>query len=169
MNDEEFIEAGKEWLIKEKSERMKRHNECATLSRRKYAVRDKRKNIARSKEYRESHPEQIKEYMDKNKEKINVWKSNYKKTEKGRASNQRYKTQRRSKEASVPNTLTFDEWLGILGEYNYRCAYCGIPFDDNNRPERDHVIPVSKGGGNTKDNIVPSCRLCNAKKGDRIL
>ena len=34
--------------------------------------------------------------------------------------------------------------------------------------EYDHVIPVSKGGGNSVENIQLLCRRCNNKKSDRI-
>jgi 5-methylcytosine-specific restriction endonuclease McrA len=32
---------------------------------------------------------------------------------------------------------------------------------------REHVTPVSRGGGYTTLNIVPSCARCNSKKGAR--
>ena len=94
---------------------------------------------------------------------------NYFKTEEGRANHQRAKIKRKTIMGNIINTLTSQEWLDILEEYNYKCAYCGIEFNENILPEKDHIIPISKGGNNTKENIVPSCRSCNAKKGDKIL
>lgn len=32
----------------------------------------------------------------------------------------------------------------------------------------DHVVPLSKGGGNGRDNLVLSCRHCNSLKGDMM-
>ncbi len=32
----------------------------------------------------------------------------------------------------------------------------------------DHVIPRSKGGGSTWENIVTCCAPCNRRKGDRL-
>lgn len=93
----------------------------------------------------------------------------WRKTEKGKASSQRRHITRRTKEKYIINTLTLNEWLEILKDYDYKCAYCGIEFDKNTLPERDHIIPISKDGDNTKENIVPSCRSCNAKKGNKIL
>lgn len=41
------------------------------------------------------------------------------------------------------------------------CAYCGA----TDRPlQRDCVLPVSRGGRYTLDNIVPACGACNASK-----
>jgi 5-methylcytosine-specific restriction endonuclease McrA len=36
-----------------------------------------------------------------------------------------------------------------------------------NAPSVDHVVPLSKGGSHTWDNVRCACRLCNTRKGDR--
>ncbi|HKE66408.1 MAG TPA: HNH endonuclease [Micromonosporaceae bacterium] len=58
---------------------------------------------------------------------------------------------------------TAEEWAAKLDEYGHKCAYCGT-----RAVERDHVVPLSKGGTDTIDNIVPACRSCNSMKSDRI-
>jgi 5-methylcytosine-specific restriction endonuclease McrA len=47
----------------------------------------------------------------------------------------------------------------------FECAYCGAP--DN--LTFDHVIPRSKGGRTTWENIVTACSPCNLAKGGRLL
>lgn len=59
-------------------------------------------------------------------------------------------------------SFTLLDWRIILDEWGGRCAYCGDLCSD---PEQEHVIPVSKGGEHTADNIVPACKRCNRKKG----
>jgi len=44
------------------------------------------------------------------------------------------------------------------------CAYCGNKFLDH-QLTRDHVIPTSKGGRNTWQNVVTACEGCNKYKG----
>ena len=43
----------------------------------------------------------------------------------------------------------------------------GVIIYGDNYPSRDHVIPKTKGGGNTWDNIRLAHRLCNTRKGNR--
>ncbi|GAB4395753.1 MAG: HNH endonuclease [Microscillaceae bacterium] len=43
-----------------------------------------------------------------------------------------------------------------------RCQYCGSVKDLT----LDHVIPRSRGGRSTWDNLVTACRTCNSRKGD---
>ena len=50
----------------------------------------------------------------------------------------------------------------------YTCAYCGNVFISADL-SRDHVIPVSKKGKNTWDNVVTACKPCNRRKGDTLL
>lgn len=50
----------------------------------------------------------------------------------------------------------------------YRCQYCGAE-PPTAELTLDHVVPKSKGGPRTWENIVTSCTPCNQKKGDRSL
>ena len=46
----------------------------------------------------------------------------------------------------------------------FACQYCG------NREELtfDHLLPLSRGGRTTWDNVVAACAICNLKKGGRL-
>jgi 5-methylcytosine-specific restriction endonuclease McrA len=46
----------------------------------------------------------------------------------------------------------------------YTCQYCGVRFPQD--LEIDHVVPRSRGGSTTPDNLVASCHECNQKKGN---
>jgi len=68
---------------------------------------------------------------------------------------------RRARKAGVVCDLTQKQWEIIKVIYGCRCAYCG------KKPKiltKDHIIPLSKGGGHTANNIVPACRSCNCRK-----
>ena len=59
----------------------------------------------------------------------------------------------------------------------YTCVYCGRKEGDRSLTESpndalmgcDHVIPFSKGGPTTVDNLVCCCNKCNMQKGNRGL
>jgi 5-methylcytosine-specific restriction endonuclease McrA len=51
---------------------------------------------------------------------------------------------------------------------NYTCQYCGcVPPKDE--LTIDHVIPRSRGGKSTWENVVLACMKCNTRKGNRLL
>lgn len=106
-----------------------------------------------------------KKYDKEPREKSSEYNKKWRKTKKGKANQQRSNSKRRARRKEIIDTLTAKEWTEILEKYNYRCAYCNKKFSLHNKSTKDHVIPISKGGHNTKENIVPACRSCNSKKG----
>lgn len=94
--------------------------------------------------------------------------NNYAKTPKGDAANKRRHAARRARGRMIIKTLTADEWAEILATHDNRCKYCGRAFSAEMPPTQDHVIPISKGGHHTKDNVVPACKPCNSRKRDRL-
>ena len=136
---------------------------------RKFYWDNREKELAIKKIWVKDNPEYHKDYYKRNKDKKLEQNRKWYRTEKGKSLSQRKKIRRQIRFKNILNTLTSQEWLDLLEEYNYRCAYCGIEFDCENLPTKDHVIPISKGGDNTKENIVPACRSCNSKKHDKII
>src|SRR5690606_13709699 len=65
----------------------------------------------------------------------------------------------RAKQENEPATLTFDEWKGILEQFNFRCAYCQGDFE-----VLDHFVPLGQGVGTTKQNCLPACKSCDCQK-----
>lgn len=56
----------------------------------------------------------------------------------------------------------------LLQQQNFQCAYCLCPLK-NRTMNVEHVLALSIGGDNTKDNMVASCQPCNKAKGYRKL
>ena len=54
----------------------------------------------------------------------------------------------------------------VLARDQNRCQYCGRRFPSH-QLSLDHVIPRSRGGRTTWDNVVCACLHCNVKKGGR--
>jgi 5-methylcytosine-specific restriction endonuclease McrA len=54
----------------------------------------------------------------------------------------------------------------LFARDGWRCAYCGTA---GGRLTLDHVVPRSRGGESTWENVVTSCAPCNLRKGNRTL
>jgi len=54
----------------------------------------------------------------------------------------------------------------LFARDGWECAYCGTA---SGRLTLDHVVPRSRGGESTWENVVTACAPCNHKKGDRTL
>ena len=50
----------------------------------------------------------------------------------------------------------------VLARDGHECAYCG-----GRATTLDHVVPRSRGGDNSFDNLVAACGRCNQRKADR--
>lgn len=61
--------------------------------------------------------------------------------------------------------FTRADWDRVQRRFGYACAYCGSV-----RPlQKDHVIPLTRGGDHGEGNIVPACGSCNKSKGRRTV
>ena len=66
-------------------------------------------------------------------------------------------------------TVPYQRHLGVsrravMARDAHRCQYCGQKAETI-----DHVVPRSRGGGHSWDNVVAACRPCNLRKADRSL
>jgi len=52
----------------------------------------------------------------------------------------------------------------VFARDDHRCQYCGGHADSI-----DHVVPRSRGGTHTWENVVAACRPCNLRKRDRYV
>jgi 5-methylcytosine-specific restriction endonuclease McrA len=67
---------------------------------------------------------------------------------------------RRRRFLAADNDLTLAQWTAIRDAWG-GCAYCG---DAGAALQKDCVLPLSRGGRYTVENVVPACRSCNASK-----
>jgi 5-methylcytosine-specific restriction endonuclease McrA len=96
----------------------------------------------------------------------------YNSSELGSAAHARWCANRRDYNLVAANSLTLPEWNEILKQQDYRCLCCEKAFSNESikdRAERDHIIPLSKGGPLRMGNVQALCRSCNASKGDKMV
>jgi len=54
--------------------------------------------------------------------------------------------------------------LDVLRAAGWACVYCGAPATTV-----DHIVPLSRGGGNGRENLAAACATCNTEKGSLLL
>lgn len=79
------------------------------------------------------------------------------------------------KQASIADVISDRLDRCVTSEFRYyewnvltMCAYCHDRLSRRTLT-RDHVVPQSKGGPTTPDNLVPCCSRCNRRKADKPL
>lgn len=81
---------------------------------------------------------------------------------------------RRNKFKSVRCDLTAEQFKDTLLFFEHSCAYCGLSELEHfhlykERLHFEHIIPLSKEGAFTKNNIIPACRNCNSSKSNKSM
>ena len=146
-------------IVHEKTlaQRRAEYNKAYIARKREQIKEQKRKyrqaNIEHFKEadrlYRLRNLEQVtattKEWRKKNADKVRV-----------------YENARRAKKMAG-GKVTDKEWQDLKAYYGFKCLRC-CRTEPEIRLTQDHVIPISKWGPNTIDNIQPLCRSCNSSK-----
>jgi 5-methylcytosine-specific restriction endonuclease McrA len=66
----------------------------------------------------------------------------------------------------IPRMVLQPTRVNILLRDDETCQYCG---KRTRELTLDHVVPRSRGGQSTWENLVACCKACNGKKGNRLL
>ena len=69
------------------------------------------------------------------------------------------------KRGAVGNHYTRKQFRGLCNETGNVCLCCG----EKKRLTADHIVPLSKGGSDSIDNIQPLCINCNDFKGTKTI
>lgn len=111
-------------------------------------------------ERRAKNQERLRNWSERNRAKLSAKAVAYAKAHPEKV-RQIQATRRARKAGAAICDFTEADWQELLVEFDNRCAYCGtadVPL------EREHMVPLARGGDHTKANIVPSCGPCNRRK-----
>jgi len=156
-----------------------KNKESISLKGTLYRTNNKDKEKNRHKEYKNNNKNKIieenKRYYMANKLKRNAASTLWQKENinKVREYWRRYRQQhphrnqisehnRRSKKRNSEGTHTAQDIKDLYAAQKGRCAYCKVKVGD--KYHIDHIQPLSKGGGNGKDNLQICCPTCNLRK-----
>ena len=151
QQDREYYRQNREQVRAGQKQYRLTHKEQVELQKKEWekANPDKVKEIARK--YRESHKEQRREYYNHYADEHPGWLASV--------------VHRRRTLVKGGGNFTDNEWKQLCQKYSCRCLACG----EKKPLTVDHVIPLSKGGTNTIENIQPLCKSCNSKKNNKAV
>ena len=116
---------------------------------RRYKMENKDKTLSALRRWRRTNKEAVKQYNAE-------WRRNNPAAASVHANN------RRARVRNVGGFITKKDVADLLESQRGRCTYCSKKVGDNFHV--DHIIPVSKGGQNSKGNIQICCPTCNQRK-----
>lgn len=136
---------------------------CYNAYKRQWYQKNREKEIARCAAYNKANPHVPREAMRRVRlkdpaltlQKFKEWRAmNVDKVA-------QYDVNKRCKRKGAFGSHSLREWRVLVAAWGGRCAYCGVK---PKRLTRDHMIPLSRGGANLIDNILPACFTCNTSK-----
>lgn len=124
----------------------------------------------RDKKYRQEHPdiefEKQKRYRETHKEELYLKGKKYREEHRDYFNN-KYREHKLAQKAVSDGTVTLEYERFLLDEQNGKCAYCGCDLNESGK-HLDHIIPISRGGLHTANNVHWTCPTCNLSKGDKL-
>lgn len=141
---------------------------CVREHSREYYRANREKKLAQNAAWREANPDRFKSLIDKNyrdnRDARLVQIKEYRKTADGRSMMKASNANVRAKRWGCSGDISAEGVRRAYSESGGRCAICA---DTPPRWEIDHIIPLSKGGPNTRHNIQITCIRCNRSKGTK--
>lgn len=118
---------------------------------------------------REENPElereRVRQWQNANREKVRAAHRDYSKRNLQKCLVHTHR--RRARKLNAPGTHTAADVQSLYAAQEGRCAYCGVEVGQNY--DVDHIVPLSRGGGNGPDNLAIACPSCNRSKGSKLL
>ena len=170
-NNKERINArGREWAQKNKERRNATQREWIKRNKERFLASQRKSRIKRREKIREwyvknkiQHRASCKRWAENHKDKIRIYNKAHK------AIRKIYKHKRRAYELAAD--IGCKEIAPLIKRWSaqkiFECYWCGkrCPQADM---EIDHIIPISKGGKHSAENVCKSCRPCNRRKYNKL-
>lgn len=160
-------------ISKQRKQHYHENKEEICERQKQYNLGNKERISKRDRQYYHENKERIckqkKQYYRENKKEICKYQRGYRQSERGHVASATGRHRRYSREAASKVNLTAKQFQRILKNQRHICNICGKKFTKSRPPTIDHIIPLSKGGGLTSNNIQVLCKRCNCKKHAKIL
>lgn len=152
----EAIERVRAWVIKNPEKKRRNAKKWRDNNKEKHRECCKRWVENNSERIKENSRRWASENKDRRREQVRKWRK-----ENPEKNNQNTR-RRHAREKGALGSHTAQEWEEKKADYGGLCAYCGKP----GKMTEDHVVPLSRGGSDYIENILPACLSCNSAKND---
>jgi len=183
---EKLLEQNRNYHRKHREEinASRRENEQKKAYEKIYRQKYREERIAYNKVYREEHREEMnkqhRNYCKEHREELNAYqRARYperreeilerRKTPHGRMIKRASEAKRRAQKKGSDGSNTAAQLQEQLKRQKGRCYWRGCKLGKGKGAWHiDHIVPLSRGGTNTMDNIVISCPTCNMHRHNRL-
>lgn len=141
--------------------------ECRKSYARRWYEANREKEIQRSSKWNRENPDKVASNMRKCRERrpdhYKEYQKQYRKENPAlyAASDCKKRSIRRSAIDKTKHKLTTRELASLKKQAKGICYYCG----KKSKLTLDHIIPLSRGGTHSRDNVLFACNSCNCSKG----
>lgn len=130
-----------------------------------YYLSNQERRLEYSREWKRQNPSYDREYYqataDRRREVAREWRKNN--PERVLENNRVRSAQRRARRVSDGEHHTVADRAAVLVAQGHRCANCNADLRKVKK-HLDHIVPLSRGGSNSKSNIQYLCEPCNLTK-----
>lgn len=161
------------------------HTEASREQRRQYYAENAEQEREYARRYNAEHPDYAANYRAEHREEINETVHQWAIRNRARkaAVSRIYRAQNREKlntycrnhqarKLAAEGTHTASDIIAQLKRQKGLCYYCGCKMNRTryapNSQTIDHVVPLSRGGRNSPDNLVIACLFCNVSKKNKL-
>ena len=147
------------------------HREERIAYQKAYRTKHRKEYNAYLRAYKAAHPKETaaraKAYYETHRDERMAYRRSVRGKLAGRAGTAKYAALKRQRvQVAGDRVLTRQQWEKIVLLSKGKCYWCRKKMK---KVTQDHVIPLSKGGAHTAENIVASCHSCNCRKHAKIV